>query len=152
MLLELKRPVVCLLETLQSQGGVPLAVHHSACPEYLQPALEKCPVVPFHREPGFKEATIRLVLQELLPCVAQYGALPDQSKEPVYLPNEATRGVLVLPKRVRQYHVYVSRHNAGAGELMKLLQAEQGRWNEGELTVTTSSPAQADFWLLHLSR
>jgi hypothetical protein len=154
MLLELKRPVVCLLETLQWQGGVTLETHHHACPDHLHAALESCPVVPFHREPGFKEATIRLTLQALLPCIADAASRPKKrlSGHPVFLPNEATRRSLVLHPPSRDFHLYISKANAGAEELVRLMQAEQKGWNKGDLLATTTSPARADFWMVHLSR
>ena len=96
MLLELNRPVVCLLETMHSQGGISLEAHHYACPDDLRAALEACPVVPFHREPGLKDATIRLVLQALLPHIAE-GSPSTNVVNPVYLPSEQTQQRLLLP-------------------------------------------------------
>ena len=152
-MLELNRPVVCLLETLQWQGGVALDTHHHACPDNLQAALATCHILPFHREPGFKEASIRLVLEALLPCVASsVNGLLRRSPHLVYLPNENTNKPLVLPAPAREFHLYISKSNVGAEELVRLLEAEQNGWNEGKLLVTTSSPMAADVWLLYLSR
>ena len=151
MLVELNRPVVCLLETMHSQGGISLEAHHRACPDDLRSALEACPVVPFHREPGLRDATIRLVLQALLPCIAE-GRARMNVANPVYLPSEQTRQPLVLPPPTHEFHLYISPSNAGAEELVQLLRDELFGWNEGELKVTNTSIADADLWLLNLSR
>ena len=151
MLLELKRPVVCLLETQQALGGVTFEAHHRACPDQLRTDMEACPVIPFHREPGFKEATIRLVLQALLPCIAESSARAV-AETPVYLPSEQTREPLVLPPPAREFHLYVSKSNPGAQALVELLQAELAGWNQGELKVTYTAVIDADRWLVHLSR
>jgi len=63
-----------------------------------------------------------------------------------------TRRKLLLPAPTRDFHLYVSEHNPGAEELVHLLQAEYGGWDEATLKVTTEDPKSADFWLLHLSR
>lgn len=154
MLLELKRPVVCLLETLHMQGGVALSTHHHACPNHLLAAFEACHIVPFHREPGLKQATIRLVLEDLLPCIANdVSGLPGQvGQQLVYLPDEITRQPLSLPPPVRIFHIYISTSNSGAQELVQLLQAEQKSCSKERLLVATDSLARADFWLLYLSR
>ena len=120
LMLQLERVLVCVLETLPEHGGVSLQTHQRACPDSLQFGFGSRAVVSYHRAPGFKEASLRLIIEHALPAVAEN--VPASPL--VFLASEVTREPLALPPPAKQFHVYVSPYNPSAASVAQVLQKD----------------------------
>mmetsp|Transcript_28041 Transcript_28041/g.94170 ORF Transcript_28041/g.94170 Transcript_28041/m.94170 type:complete len:1051 (+) Transcript_28041:106-3258(+) len=130
---ERKRPLILLLETDPSHGGVPLDVHRAECPDELREHVFAAPLVTWHRLRPFQMCSMRLLIAELLRAWKAAGA--DQ---PIFLPGDLLRSPPPPLATRKEFHVYYSASNAGAAEVAESI----GEASGGRLR-STDDPAQA---------
>jgi len=130
---ERKRPLILLLETDPSHGGVPLDVHRAECPDELREHVFAAPLVTWHRLRPFQMCSMKLLIVELLRAWKAAGA--DQ---PIFLPGDLLRSPPPPLATRKEFHVYYSASNAGAAEVAESI----GEASDGRLR-STDDPAQA---------
>lgn len=125
-----QKPLIIVLEADVKHGGVPMSTHLSECPSELQGALEKAPIVPWHRLRDFQTCSMRMLIQELLKAWKIPGA--DQR---IFIPSDILRQPVPTLPCNRPFHVFHSAHNTGVSELVDALAAASG----GQLLSTSDT-------------
>lgn len=114
----LGKPIILVLETNPSHGGVPLDVHRRACPEELASVVFAAPTIPWHRLRDFQICTMRLLVVELLRAWQIPGA-----DRPVFIPREKLRQPLPRLQTKKAFHLSHSDNNPGAAEIVAKMEA-----------------------------
>ena len=128
--MERKRPLILLLETDPSHGGVPLDVHRAECPDELREHVFAAPLVTWHRLRPFQMCSMKLLIVELLRAWKAAGA--DQ---PIFLPGDLLRSPPPPLATRKEFHVYYSASNAGAAEVAESIGEASRRDPRGSLWV-----------------
>ena len=151
-------PIVFLLETDPTHGGVPMEVHKRDCPDYLQALLASAPVVEWHRVQVYQDVSLRRLAREVLHIEAAERKL-SPSDEGVYHPREIIRQPIKLGEvgstAAKRFHIYASRSNPGAAELASELQAHAQAFSSGASLVVCDDPTEmqaCQHVLLYLNR
>ena len=110
-------PILLVLETDPTHGGVPLEVHREACPDELAAAVFRHPPIPWHRLRDFQTVSLRLLIERLLTAWRVPGA--DRA---IFIPSD--RLLRPTPRLVtkRPYHFYHSPHNPGVELIVDMLE------------------------------
>ena len=59
-------PVVFVLETSRTHGGISLEAHRRDCPEHLRPLLDKGTIIEWHRVRAYQDVSLIALMQELM--------------------------------------------------------------------------------------
>jgi len=124
------KPLLLVLETDPTHGGVPLEVHRSACPAELRAKVFSAPLVTWHRLRPFQMCSMRLLIAELLRAWKAPGA-----ERPIFLPGDLCRSPPPQLATKRTWHLCYSRDNEGAAELVARLE----RASEQQLRATADA-------------
>mmetsp|Transcript_13550 Transcript_13550/g.43538 ORF Transcript_13550/g.43538 Transcript_13550/m.43538 type:complete len:236 (+) Transcript_13550:2323-3030(+) len=132
-------------------GGVPLATHARQAPEGFRPLLDgthRRLVVRWHRVGAFRLMSVLQIIEQFLE-VGRSGAEGEEVSPAVYLPDRLLLARSPLPAgptldmpplSAGEYHVYVSRENAGAPDLVALLQSHLNSGGTGEGGIASAAP------------
>ena len=118
--------VVFVLETDALHGGIPLEAHRRACPQHLLPLINRSKVVEWHRIQAYQDVSLKVILQELLRDRVNEQIAPhiraNKSDDLFYLKREVVREPVHLKQAAEgSFHLYVSKYNEGASDLVSLL-------------------------------
>jgi len=148
---DLEKPIIVVTETDMRHGGVPLATHARQAPEGFRPLLDgthRRLVVRWHRVGAFRLMSVLQIIEQFLE-VGRSGAEGEEVSPAVYLPDRLLLARSPLPAgptldmpplSAGEYHVYVSRENAGAPDLVALLQSHLNSGGTGEGGIASAAP------------
>ena len=169
--LEHGKRIVLLQETDPNHGAISMAAHRRDCENHMGKAtcthIFASPVVPWRRGKGFRDLSLRLVLEALFHSSLAEPAAPSA----IYLGSEVERVPWELPSpcgcpsspgvSVRHpsgHHVYVSAHNPGVHKgstpLLQQLRALAREASCGMELAVADNPSQmrdASCFLLYLN-
>lgn len=143
----LLKPLILVLETDASHGGVPLAVHEAECPADIKNYVLSSPIIPWHRLKDFQICSMRMLVEQLLKAWQAPGA-----DRPIFIPAELLRTPIPPLACEKSHHLFVSSNNPGASGVAGRLQTAAA----GRLRMTSDaqkrSPNHCLYFLVYLNR